>query len=798
MALKYFKKLYPEVEVYEVDILNSTDQDLECINKILGLGLSLEELRFVKKYFEKVGRNPTDVELQTIAQVWSEHCYHKTFKGIIKLPDGSEIRNILKNYIMKVLDELKPSWVISAFEDNAGIVEFDEEYAIAVKVETHNHPSAIEPFGGAATGVGGVIRDVLGVWAEPIALIDVLGFGPLNYPEDRLPKGIKHPKFIYSGVVSGIAYYGNNMGIPTVAGAVYFDEGYVGNVVVYCGCVGILPKDKYIRKVREGDYLLVIGNRTGRDGLHGVVFASAELTEESEEVHRSAVQIPDPVVEESLRRAIIRIRDEELAHGITDLGGGGLSCAVCETANRYGLGAVVWLHKLHLRDFTLKPWEIWLSESQERMLVVAPPRNIYRIIEILREEELPFSIVGRLVSSGKVEVYYGKYIVCSLDLKFLFNPPTCIRYAEKREVVIEEPEIEEPEDYERTILDLLSSPNICSREDVVRRYDFEVGGRTVVKPLHGWYGAHSDGVVIKPLPHSWRGLVISVGIKPRYGKISTYWMTASSIDEAIRNNVAVGGRRIALLDNFTWGSPEKPDRVWDLLEAVKACYEYAKYFETPFISGKDSLYNESPLGPVTPTLLITAVGIIPDVRKVVTVDLKKSGNYIVVIGLTRKELGGSEYYALRGVLGTSVPKIYKEYAKKIIDKVVELIDRELVVSCHDVSSGGIAVTLAEMVIAGRLGVEIDVGRIPYEGPFRPDYVLFSESNTRFIVEVPEENISKVLDILRDVPHSIIGRVIDEPRLVIENGEKIIADIDVKYLDSAWRKPNFEIYFKYSR
>ncbi len=794
--MEYFKRLYPDVEVYEVRILSASDVDLLNINGLLGLGLSLDELRHVREYFIKIGRNPTDVELQTIAQVWSEHCFHKTFKGVVKLPDGSEVHNMLKTYIAKVLDELRPSWVISAFEDNAGIVELDENYGIAVKVETHNHPSAIEPFGGAATGVGGVIRDVLGVWADPIALIDVLGFGPLNYPESKLPKGMKHPRLIYRGVVSGIAHYGNNMGIPTVAGAVVFDEGYVGNVVVYCGCVGILPRDRYIRKVREGDYLIVAGNSTGRDGLHGVVFASAELSEESEEVHRSAVQIPDPVVEESLRRAIARIRDQELAHGITDLGGGGLSCAICETAHRYGLGALVWLHKLHLRDPTLKPWEIWLSESQERMLIVAPPQSIHKIINIFREEELPFSIVGRVTGTGKVEVYYRKYIVCNLDLEFLFKPPIAVRYAEPRKMILEEPSLEEPSDYNQIILDLLSSPNICSREDVVRTYDFEVGGRTTIKPLHGWYGGHSDGVIIKPLPHSWRGIVISVGVKPRYSKISTYWMAASSIDEAIRNNIAVGGRRIALLDNFTWGSPEKPDRMWDLLEAVRACYEFARYFETPFISGKDSLYNESPLGPVTPTLLITAIGIIPDIRKAVSIDFKESGNYVLIVGLTRKELGGSEYYALRGFLGSSVPKVYKDVAKTVMDRVVKLIDEDLIASCHDISDGGLAVALAEMVIAGRVGVEVDISKVPYDGPYRSDYVLFSESNSRFIIEVPENKLEQALRTLSDIPHAVIGRVTKEPRMIIKDKDRILAELDLKELDSAWRNPRFDKFYRY--
>ncbi len=790
-----FRKLYPDIEVYEVNLLDSDDSVLLKINVALGLGLDLSELRHVREHYRSLGRNPTDVELQTIAQVWSEHCYHKTFKGIIKTPQGDE-ENILRKYIVRVLEELRPDWVLSAFEDNAGIVKLDDEYAIAVKVETHNHPSAIEPFGGAATGVGGVIRDVLGVWAEPIALIDVLGFGPLNYPEGRLPRGVKHPRYIYSGVVSGIAYYGNNMGIPTVAGAVIFDEGYVGNVVVYCGCVGVLPASKYIRRIREGDYIVVAGNRTGRDGLHGVVFASAELTEESEETHRSAVQIPDPVVEESLRRAIIRIRDEELGDGITDLGGGGLSCAVCETAHRYGLGAVVWLHKLHLRDPTLRPWEIWLSESQERMLLAVPPDKLHRVIEILREEELEYSIVGRYTSSRRVQIYYSKYVVGDLDLDFLFKPPKTVRTALPREKMVSEPSLPEPESYSETLLDLLSSPNISSREDIVRRYDFEVGGRTVVKPLHGWFGGPSDGVVLKPLPHSWTGIVISVGVKPRYGKISPYWMAASSIDEAIRNNVAVGGRRIALLDNFTWGNPEKPDRMWDLLESVKACYDFARYFETPFISGKDSLYNESPLGPVTPTLLITAIGVIPDIRKVVTIDLKESGNYIVIVGLTRRELGGSEYYALRGVLGSSVPKVDKSIARDIMRKITELIDRELVVSCHDISDGGLAVAISEMIIAGRLGAEIDIGRVPYEGEARPDYIMFSESNTRFLIEVPEENVQEVQRVLREVPHAVIGKVTDEPRLVIYHGDRLLIDLDIRELDRAWRKADFNKYFRY--
>ena len=792
-----YRKIHEFIDIYEIQIINANDEMLVKISQELGLGLTLQEMKHIQEYFRKINRNPTDVELQTIAQTWSEHCFHKTFKGIIKTPDKIYV-NVLKSFIMKVFEELKPSWVISAFEDNAGIVEFDENYAIAVKVETHNHPSAVEPFGGAATGVGGVIRDVLGVWAEPIALIDVLCFGPLNYPEYKLPKGIKHPKYIYRGVTSGIAYYGNNMGIPTIAGAIIFDEGYVGNVVVYCGCIGILPKNKYIRKVREGDYILIIGNKTGRDGLHGVIFASAELSEESEVKDRSAVQIPDPIVEESLRRAIIRIRDLELAHGITDLGGGGLSCAVCEIAWRYKLGAIIWLDKLHLRDPTLKPWEIWLSESQERMLLAIPPENLNKVIEILNDEEIEYSIVGKFTNTRKIEVYYKDLKVCDLHLEFLFNPPKIERVAVPYEKNLPEPKTPEPGDYNDVLLKLLSLPNIASKEDVIRMYDFEVGGKTVIKPLHSWVGGPSDGVVIKPFPHSWKGIVISIGIKPRYGKISTYWMTASAIDEAIRNNIAVGGRRIALLDNFTWGNPEKSDRMWDLLESIKACYEFAKYFETPFISGKDSLYNESPLGPVTSTLLITGIGIVPDIRNIVTIDLKKPGNYIYIIGPTYKELGGSEYYALHGYLGNSVPKVRKEFAKKIMDKVIELIDRKLIVSCHDISDGGLGVAISEMAFTGGYGVEIWLSKVPYfDLEIRNDYILFSESNSRFLIEVKPDKVNEVEEVLKDIPHACIGKVIKEPKLIVYGIEgKVIIELSINELLKAWKTPKFELYFRY--
>ncbi|MEM4577066.1 MAG: phosphoribosylformylglycinamidine synthase subunit PurL [Candidatus Nezhaarchaeales archaeon] len=757
------------------------------ISSETGIGLSLEEMRAVKTYFQAEGRNPTDVELQTIGQTWSEHCFHKTFKGVIRTTDGKIIDNMFKTYIASVVKELNPEWCVSVFEDNAGIVDFVDGFAVAVKVETHNHPSAIEPFGGAATGIGGVIRDVLGVWAEPIANIDVLCFGPLDYDYSKLPQGVKHPRYLFKGVVAGIAHYGNNMGIPTVCGAIYFDEGYVGNVVVYCGCVGLLPKDKYFKRIKPGDSIILAGGRTGKDGIHGVTFASAELTEESEEKSRSAVQIPNPIEEEKLKRAIIRIRDESLASGITDLGGGGLSCATGEMAYKYGCGAVVELSKVILKDPDMRPWEIWISESQERMFLASPPDKVKKVLEVFEEEEVEAVEIGRFTNDGRLKAFYKGYRVADLSLSFLFNPPKVTRVAKVEEDLEYEVEFQMPKDLNEVLLELLRRPNIASRETVIRTYDHEVKGMTAIKPLNGWRGGPNDAAVLKPLPSSWAGIVISCGIKPSYGKISTYWMAASSIDEAIRNNVCVGGRRWALLDNFTWGNPEKADRMGGLLRAVEACYRTARLFSAPFISGKDSLYNESPLGPVTPTLLITAIGIIPDVRKAVSMDFKIPGNPLYVVGLSKRELGGSEYYKFLGIRGGLVPKVY-EHAKIIYDRVIKAIDLGLVRACHDPSEGGIAVAIAEMSLASGLGAEVELSKVPLGEPMREDLALFSESNSRLIVEVKADKEEEFKQLMNGLPCSKVGKVTKGSSLVIRGYDgRVLIDLGVDDMWRAWRE-----------
>jgi len=775
-------------EVYEINLLDAEDGRLSQISEEMGLALNIEEMKAAKRYFSKRRRNPTDVELQTIGQTWSEHCCHKTFKGTVRTPDGLKVDSLLKTYITKVTHELKKPWCISVFEDNAGIIHFEGDYAIAVKVETHNHPSAIEPFGGAATGTGGVIRDVLGVWADPIACTDVLGFGPLDYDFAKLPSGIKHPKYVYRGVVAGIGHYGNNMGIPTVNGAIYFDESYVGNVVVYCGCVGILPTKKYIKNAKAGDFIVLAGGRTGRDGIHGVTFASLELTEESEEVSRPAVQIANPIEEEKLKRAIITIRDLELATSITDLGGGGLSSAAGETAHRFGCGAQIELDRVLLKYPNISPWEIYISESQERMLLTVREENVDRVLEAFNAEDVQATVIGQLTDDGDLKINYNGETVANLDIEFLFSPPKVDRVAAWTTAQHVEPIFEPPEDLTSDLLSVLASPNVASKESIIRTYDHEVKGNTVLKPLCGLNDGPSDASVIKPLSDSWQGIAISCGMNPQYGKIDPYWMAASAIDEAIRNNTAVGGRRIALLDNFVWGSPERPDRLGSLLRACEACYDFAKGFGAPFISGKDSLYNESPLGPVTPTLLITAVGIVPDVKKIVSMDLKEPGNLIYLVGLSYPELGGSEYYRLKGYIGRTVPRVRAEQAKETVSSLIRAMDAGYVRACHDLSEGGLGVASAEMAFSGGYGATIDLVSVPRsKSSWSDDQLLFSESNSRFLVEVPEKHRAGFEDIMGNCAFSAIGKVRKDGEFWIcgLKGERVIST-DLSKLIEAWK------------
>ncbi|MCL2642030.1 MAG: phosphoribosylformylglycinamidine synthase subunit PurL [Candidatus Bathyarchaeota archaeon] len=787
MSSNFYVQCAGVSDVLEVTLAKVTDAELVEVSNELALGLSLDEMKVVQAYFKSEGRNPTDVELQTISQTWSEHCCHKTFKGKIVF-EGKEIDSLFRTYIARVTREIDAPWCFNVFEDNAGIVKFDKGYGIAAKVETHNHPSAIDPFGGAANGIGGVVRDIFGVWADPIACTGVSCFGPLDFDYNKLLVGVKHPKYLYRNVAAGLSFYGNNLGVPLVNGAICFDESFIGNVVACCGCFGLLPLDKYFKNAKVGDYIVMAGGRTGRDGIHGVTFASAEImVDKSREVHNPAVQTSNPLAEEKLGRAIMILRDQRLASAITDLGGGGLSSAVGETAERYACGATVDLSKVPLKYLGLAPWEIYISESQERQLFIVPPENLEAALSVFEQEEVEAAAIGQLIKERRLKIVYQGSFVADVDMSFLFNVPIATKQAALAPCMFTEPEFAEPVDLTLTLMQLLGMPNIASKESVVRTYDHEVRGNTVLKPFQGKYAGPNDAAVLKPLDNSWKGLVVSCGVNPNYGKIDPYWMAASAIDEAIRNNLAVGGRRIALLDNFIWGNPEKPERLGSLVRACQACYDVAKAYRTPFISGKDSLYNESQMGPVTPTLIITAVGIVPDIRSTVSMDLKTSGNLLYLLGNTYPELGGSEYYKLNGYIGVSVPKVQPSKARKAYYNLTKAIGYGMVKSCHDLSDGGLAVAAAEMAFAGNIGLTLDLKAISNKAIKRNDFLLFSESNSRLLIEVsPKDRYD--FEALMKNSCTLIGETTKTEELQIHGlNNDLIVDAPLLELRAAWKK-----------
>jgi phosphoribosylformylglycinamidine synthase len=799
-------------QLITVGLLNSSDDKLKKISREGQLFLNLTEMRQIKSYFRKLRRNPTDCELETIAQTWSEHCYHKTFRGRIKYTEellrGAKgegrrtkraINNLLKSTIMKVTKELDKPWCVSVFKDNSGVIRFDDKYNVCFKVETHNHPSALEPFGGANTGVGGVIRDPLGtgLGAKPVLNTDVFCFGPPDYPFNRLPAGTMHPKRIMKGVVSGVRDYGNKMGIPTVNGAILFHEGFVGNPLVYCGTVGIMPKNKSFKHAKAGDLVVVVGGRTGRDGIHGATFSSGELTHESETISSGAVQIGNPIQEKKMLDAILQARDRNLYNAITDCGAGGLSSAVGEMGAE--LGVKVYLEKVPLKYQGLSYAEIWISESQERMVLSVSADKIGELLAVFKEEDVEATVIGEFTDTKRLQLYYQDSLVCDLDMRFLHDG---IPDIEKKAVFIQprhrEVKFTSPRDLTSSLLRLLSSYDTCCKEWVIRQYDHEVQGGSVLKPLVGIANdGPSDASIVKPILDSPKGIIIANGINFRFGFIDPYWMAASCIDEALRQIIAVGGslREVAILDNFCWGNPDKPDRLGSLVRAALGCYDIAKAFGVPFISGKDSLNNEYAVKgksqAIPGTLLISALAVMDDVKRSVSMYLKKPGNLIYVIGETYDELGGSHYYDLFGAIGNNVPKVRAKKARKTFETLSRVAHAGFAEAIHDCSDGGIGVAAAEMAFSGGLGMELFLSAVPYTGikSSRDDFVLFSESNSRFIVEVEKKNQKRFESLFKGLPLGLAGCVSPSKEFKVYGlNDKVCLKADVNELKEAWKEP----------
>lgn len=783
-------------ELKYVDILNSSELDRMKIGQ--SFGFDDNEFSAILAYFKKEKRNPSDVELETIAQTWSEHCCHKTFSGKINF-NGVIIDNLLKSTIIKATKEIDKPWCLSVFKDNAGVIELDDHWAICFKVETHNHPSAVDPYGGAATGIGGVVRDILGtgLGALPILNTDVFCFAPPDFSYDKLPPGVLHPRRVFKGVRAGVADYANRLGIPTLNGAVLFDDRYVSNPLVFCGTVGLLPiAVSQIGIQKTGDLVVVVGGKTGRDGIHGVTFASKQLTNESTKVSSISVQIGNPIMEKKVTEALLRARDMGLYSRITDCGGGGLSSAIGEMAA--STGAIIHLDKIPLKYAGLSYSEVWISESQERMLLAVPPEKLDKLLCVFTAEGVEAVVVGEFSADRRLKLFYNNNNVCDLDMDFLHEGrPQVHRQAVWEYSRVPEPDFKEPDYLDEDLLHLLGSWDICSKEWVIRQYDHEVQGASVLKPLVGIDNdGPGDAAIIRPLLDNDKGVIVSCGINHKYGEIDPYWMAASAIDEALRQIIAVGGNlnHVALLDNFCWGDVSKPDVLGALVRAAQACYDMAVAYQTPFISGKDSLYNEfeadCKIISIPHTLLISAVAVMQDVKRAISMDSKTTGGFIYIVGATYNELGGSEYFRSRGFIGNNVPKVIPSQAKKLMDKFSEATAKGLVLACHDCSEGGIGVALAEMAFAGGLGAVVQLQLIPLgESIDRNDFVLFSESNSRFLVEVSPDKKTEFERVMNGSELAMIGRFTANKVLEIFglNGRKVI-DTSINKLKEAWQKP----------
>ena len=812
-----------EGRMEEVD-LEVSDELLSQLSQERLLALDLREMKAIQGYLRNptvqdqrrrmsLGKDVTDVELESIAQTWSEHCKHKIFNARIDYLDEEGNRvvidSLFKTFIKRATEEIRSSlgkkdFCVSVFDDNAGVIQFNRDHHLAFKVETHNTPCALDPYGGALTGIVGVNRDPFGTGkgAKLTFNVDIFCFATPFY-DKPLPPRLFHPKRVYEGVREGVEHGGNKSGIPTVNGGVVFDDRYLGKPLVYCGTGGIMPRKilgepSHIKKAEPGDLIVMTGGRIGKDGIHGATFSSEELREDSPV---TAVQIGDPITQKKMTDFLLLARDRGLFEAITDNGAGGLSSSVGEMAK--GIGCELHLDLAPLKYHGLQPWEILLSEAQERMTLAVSPLKIESFLRLAGKMDVEATVLGTFTDTRKFHVLYEGKTVAYLDMDFLHNGlPKMDLQARWRKPVYEEPDFREPENLTPLLKGMLSRLNICSKESMIRQYDHEVQGGSVIKPLVGRLNdGPGDAAVLRPVLSSFEGIVISNGICPRYSDIDTYWMTACAIDEAIRNNVAVGGNpdRIAVLDNFCWPDPVKSEKTPDgeyklaqLVRANQALYEYCKAFGIPLISGKDSMKNDTVIGgmkiSIPPTILISALGKIEDVRKAITMDGKKPGDLVYILGETFHELGGSEYYASQGFIGDRAPRVNAKKARSLYRKVHEAIRKGLIRSCHDCSDGGLGVALAETAFAGGLGMEIDLRKVPRSDVNRSDHLLFSESQSRFVVTIDPSKkrvFEKLLgqSVFREVGVVRKGEML---RMIGLQGKKII-EANIFDLKEAWQK-----------
>ncbi len=809
--------------------LSGSDAELLRISSEGILSLSLGEMHAIRDYFASsrikssrtafgLSEQPTDVELECIAQTWSEHCKHKIFAGRVHYVDenGQEewIDSLFKTCIRAATEKIgkEIDWLVSVFSDNAGILRFNEHYNIAYKVETHNSPSALDPYGGSITGIVGVNRDPMGTGMGCEMVANVWGYclGSPFY-DGELPEGLMHPSRIRDGVHQGVIDGGNQSGIPWVRGFERFDERYIGKPLVYCGTIGRIPRllqdrPSERKEILPGDVIVMCGGRIGKDGIHGATFSSEELRKESP---AQAVQIGDPITQRNMYEFLMEARNFGLYRAITDNGAGGLSSSVGEMSRLSG-GADLDLAKAPLKYEGLQPWEIFLSEAQERMSLAVPPGKLDALLALASRREVEATALGNFTDSGSLIVRYGDRVVACIELQFLHEgDPRMILEARWQPPQIPSPKMPRKGSRNRKLVDLLGALNVCSKEFKSRQYDGEVKGLSIVKPFVGVNSDVPSDATIMLVEHGCReGIVMAEGINPFYSDLDTYHMMASVIDEAVRRIISVGGRleQIAGLDNFCWPdpvlsekTPDGPYKMAQLVRANKALYDVTTGFKVPAISGKDSMKNDSVRGgrkiSIPPTVLFSTIGKMEDIGRAVTMFFKRAGDSIYVIGLTKNELGGSEFFrqlareqGTPAAYGGNVPQLDIRDALAIYRAMNEATSRELLRSSHTPTLGGLAVAFALPCIGGSLGAEINLSLLDCEGVFDDDTKLFSESNSRFVITCAPKDESEVEAIFLDLPCKRVGTVLAEKRLRI-NGNKgrRLVDADVKALRRAFKE-----------
>lgn len=785
-----------------------SDEDLMRLSQERNLALNPKDIPVIREYFLRpdvvrarleVGLSlPTDVELEAISQARSDHCNHNTFRGKFFYRDletgaTETIDNLFKTCIEAptLAIQQQKDWVVSVLWDNAGVARFDEHHHYAITGETHNSPSNMEAYGGSLTGIVGIYRDIMGTGKGARLVAGLYGYcvGPRDYAGPLKPH--LHPRRLLDGIIEGVRDGGNKHGVPTPFGNLFFHPSYLGKCLVFVASLGLMPKEVLgepteMKRPRPGDLIIMSGGRVGKDGIHGVTASSEVFSEHTPAGH---VQIGDPYTQKKMHDFLLEARDEGLITFITDNGGGGLSSSVGESARLSG-GAYVELEKVPLKYQGLDVWEIWVSESQERMTVAVDPTHLERFLELSRMHEVESTVIGRFESNGKLHLTYNGRVAAYLDLSLFsedfpqwefdahWQPP------EARGLY--EPVLAEPQDYAGLLHALLKRPNICSREWIQRQYDHEVQGGSCIKLMCGRnHDVPGDAAVLRPVLESRRGLAVAQAINPTYSEIDTYHMVAATIDETVRRLLAVGARleEIGGVDNFCWPSIQydpvhNPDGRYKAAQLVRANWalrDICLAYGIPLLSGKDSMYVDGHLPgrfgerhkvSGLPTMQFTASGIVPDVNRSVTMEPKIPGDLLYIIGYTADELGGSEYYDLLGYTGLNVPGVMRERTWPIYRALERSIAEGRIASCHGIYRGGLGVHAALMALAGDLGLSLDLSRVPSDGTLRDDRLLFSESCGRFLVTVPVEFQKEFEALFDGLVCGLVGEVLQEPRLTV--------------------------------